>query len=75
MDTFWRHTGTPLTPTKAKMNGEPGIDSQVISKHNAFALTIKINSLKHHSHEDSKVAARYSQVRSLLLQLVCVATL
>ena len=34
--------GSPLAPMKnRKGGGEPGIDSHVISRHNAFALTIK----------------------------------
>jgi len=55
--------------------GEPGIDSHVISRHDAVSL---LNNLKRHSREDREVAAKYSQVRSLLLQLFffcCVAIL
>ena len=34
--------GSPLAPTKnRKGGGEPGIDSHVISQHDAFALTIR----------------------------------
>ena len=67
---------SPLAPMKNKNGGgEPGIDLHVILRHNAFALTVK--SSEHHPHEDREVAAKYSQLRSLLLQLIfcCVAVL
>ena len=67
--------GSPLAPTKNKNGGgEPGTNSHVISRHDDFAL---LNNLKRHSREDREVVGKYSQLRSLLLQLVycCVAML
>ena len=55
--------GSPLAPTKNKNGGgEPGIDSYVISRHDAVAL---LNNLKRHSREDREVAAKYSSQKLL----------